>query len=106
MFCKGNNENVWTILVCGANINLTNKYDNSALYFATKDTDSEIIAYLINHNISVNIANDDKDKPLKWAYLAKGNIESVRTLLAHGEDIDWTNDCNKSALPYDMQITK
>ena len=99
-FAKGNIENVRTLLAHGADINLTNKYNNSALHFAAKCADSETIKYLINHNISVNIINNVKMTPLIWACFAKGNIENVRTLLAHGADINMTDKENNSALHF------
>ena len=61
----------------GSDINFRTIYNDNALHFAARYADSEIIEFLIMHNISVNIFKDGNDTPLAWACSAKGNIENV-----------------------------
>ena len=74
---KNNVENVRILFTYGSDINFRTIYNDNALHFSARYADSEIIEFLIMHDISVNIFNDDNDTPLAWACSAKGNIENV-----------------------------
>ena len=87
---KGNIESVRTLLAHGVDIDWTNDCNKSALHFAVRYADNEIIDFLINHKISVRIVNRYNGMPLLSACSTKSNIKNVRTLLENGADINWT----------------
>ena len=79
-------------------IGLLYKQNNTALHFAARYAKSETIEFSINHNISVNIIDENNDTLLISACSAKDNIAIVRILLTHGADVNWANSQSNTAL--------
>ena len=88
--CKRNKiNNVRALIEHGADVNFRLETTGStALHFAAKFADEELIKFLLNHmNISVNASDNDSQTPLIWACSRKNNVNTVATLLDHGADI-------------------
>ena len=95
---KNNIDNVLKLLKHGADINLTNSRRASALHFAARNADSEIIECLINHEIPVNLNDGKRNTPLMWACFVENNIKNVQPLISHGADVHTKNRKKVSAL--------
>ena len=88
---KNNIRNVTTLLEHGADVNVANKEDGaSALHFAAKYADQEIIESLLKANASINITDDQQQTPLMWACTMKNNSRNVAALICHGADVNVT----------------
>ena len=70
----------------------------SSIHLAALYGHTNIVEYLINEEgVSVNTLNNKNDTPVLWA--ARGNhIETVRTLIRHGADLQHENDKGSTPL--------
>jgi ankyrin repeat protein len=89
----------------GADVNTrsTNAMHNMALHAAASGRHPEIVKLLIEHGASANARQNGGWTPLHAAAL-NGDVESARTLIAAGADVQTRADNNQSAL--DMALTK
>ena len=77
------------LLAHGADVNATSKSGGySALHLAAQYADGEIIRLLINHNIPVNVIDNENKTPLAWAFSTTNKLENVAALLANGADLN------------------
>ena len=96
-----NKDNVTTLLIHGADTNLTCKSDDkdaTILHHAAIFSDIETVKCLLDHNVSVNAIDSDNQTPLMWAFLNRSNrdnLEYVRRavdlLITHGADVKATS---------------
>lgn len=85
------------ILVSGADIDMVNLHGNSALMIGADEWASEyLIEKLLEYKASLNIQNRKGMTALMLA-VEKGNVSTVKLLLAAGAMIDLTNNEGKTA---------
>jgi hypothetical protein len=101
----GHNNALKALLSRGANPNYNN---GQPLIFAALANQSESMKLLVEYGANVNAKDSDKCTPLHYS-AAKGNIEMVTFLLAHGADknalcrkferpIDWARNSQQKAV--------
>ena len=98
---KGKKEVVQLLLDCGININVVDKWDNTALERAANKGHTEIVTLLLAHEADVNRRDKLGKVPLhQAAYQVKfeGNIEVVRALIAQGADVNAVDNNGKTPL--------
>jgi ankyrin repeat protein len=103
-FAKRNNfEMVKKMIInYGADVNGISVWGNSALMFAVWNENIDMINFLIERGINVNLANKRKLTPLMAATI-KENISIVKILLNNGADINMTDIGNYNALRYAIE---
>ena len=81
-------ENVAALIERGADLNMTSEEKGaSILHIAAKNGSSELVKLLLDHNISVNVLDNDGRTPLAWACKTNYNVDIVKMLIEHGADI-------------------
>lgn len=110
---KENKRDALTIVSSAGNLG------NTAIHWAASAGHEDIVGYLIDLGIHVNVGNDIYDTPLHLA-ASKGQAETCRLLLKRGADASLVNqdgktpleiargDQTKAALalvPFEQQIT-
>jgi ankyrin repeat protein len=94
-----NTDIVRLLLENGADINLTNYCNDSALMIATADGHFEIVELLLT---TAGIAINTQQKYCRYTALIKaaelGHTKIIQLLLENGADINLTDYCNNSAL--------
>jgi ankyrin repeat protein len=103
-FAKRNNfEMVKKMIInYGADVNGISVWGNSALMFAVWNENIDMINFLIEKGINVNLANKRKLTPLMAATI-KENISIVKILLNNGADVNMTDIGNYNALRYAIE---
>ena len=77
------------LIACNINVNV-NFIDNlgrTAIMYAAEAGSTEIIKFLIDKHAIFTTLKDDEGKTALWFAAAKGDINSVATLLAHGANL-------------------
>lgn len=94
-------ENVDSLLtlIKTNDIDLTDKLDRTALYFAVMKNNPNIIEVLLDNNANQNISDIDGVTPFLKA-VQMGSIESVLVLLKHNADFKRVDKDSNSCLHY------
>ncbi|CAK4974888.1 unnamed protein product [Aphanomyces euteiches] len=77
---QDNPEVVRELIMHGANVNATDKRDETPLHKAVENGYLKIVVQLLNQNPNVNKETYENKTPLYWA-VAKGNLDIVHELL-------------------------
>jgi len=84
-----NIKSIEKLIQCGANINATNGYGNSALHIAARNGNNDVVSLLLKHNAIVNIQNKKGSIALHFAcYSETSSDHIVNELLKAGADIE------------------
>lgn len=103
---KGDLPEIKRLVKSGANVNVRNDVNNTALHFAAGATpirnqiyigDPSAVAYLIGQGADVNAQNNTGITPLMDAVI-NNNLESIKILVAHGADVNKVSKYNETAL--------
>ncbi|CAH0479437.1 unnamed protein product [Peronospora belbahrii] len=96
---EGHRNVVETLLQRGADINIcTHELRSTALHFAAKSGDAEIVNALCEVDAkAVDAWNVNADTPLIWACI-EGCAEAVKVLLKHGANVNVLNQYGASTL--------
>ena len=85
----------------GADVNATNKTNQTALSLACINRDEGAINVLLNTGADINISDDTfGDTCLLTAIRQKCSIEVIQAILDHGADVNATNTKNQTALTF------
>ena len=96
---RGCTEAVQHILACGAKVNPSNEYDDTALIAAIESGHIDTVIFLLKHGAKV----DDKDSCRSTALhdaVNKGDIRIIRLLLNYGANINCVNGFGSTPLSY------
>ncbi|WP_109234525.1 ankyrin repeat domain-containing protein [Orientia tsutsugamushi] len=89
-------------------VNVTDTYLNTPLYYAVANGYIEIVKLLLSHGANINSINCSGNTPLICSVIAE-HIEIVKLLLSHGADVHYKNYHRLAALHYasvrDTKIT-
>ena len=99
---SGDLTTVELLLGSGADPNVRDAQNNTALIFACRDGHTDIAATLIDHGASIDWQDDEGVTPLIIAAF-KGHIDVVRHLLDHGARRDILDKWHRSALTYALR---
>ena len=91
-------EVLQAIIDHGADVNATNKRNQTALTNACINKDESAINVLLNARANPNIADTDGDTCLHVAAIQECSKEVLQALLDHGVDVNATNKRNQTAL--------
>jgi ankyrin repeat protein/mono/diheme cytochrome c family protein len=98
------------VLERGANINARDSRGQNALYYAVYQGASDVVGYLLDKGIEVNVTGDislgtsnQGDTALAMA-VQKGQLDMVKQLLARGADVNLKRTSGKSALEVAKEI--
>ncbi|KAK1946533.1 Espin [Phytophthora citrophthora] len=96
---EGHRDVVKALLRRGADVGVrTHELRSTALHFAAKNGDAEIVAALCECDSAVvDCWNVNADTPLIWACI-EGRAEAVKVLLKHGADVNMLNQYGASTL--------
>lgn len=100
---KNNNLNIVQELLTNENsknkinINIKNKFDQTALHFAAQENNTEIANLLFDNGANINVINDKSQTPLHIA-VQNGNLAMVNLLLDYGVATDVIDDDGNTAL--------
>ncbi|KAL3665804.1 hypothetical protein V7S43_009232 [Phytophthora oleae] len=96
---EGHRGVVQALLRRGADVGgRTHELRSTALHFAAKNGDAEIVAALCECDLAVvDCWNVNADTPLIWACI-EGRAEAVKVLLKHGADVNMLNQYGASTL--------
>ncbi|CAI5745005.1 unnamed protein product [Peronospora destructor] len=96
---EGHRSVVHALLRRGADVSLrTHELHSTALHFAAKNGDAEIVNALCEWDTKVvDYWNINADTPLIWACI-EGRAEAVKVLLTHGADVNVMNQYGASTL--------
>lgn len=96
---EGHREVALELLRRSAQVSMrTHELRSTALHFAAKQGDHEIVAALCKADPrAVDACNVNADTPLLWACI-EGRTACVRELLAHGADVNVVNQCGATTL--------
>ncbi|KAF4147030.1 Ankyrin repeats (many copies) [Phytophthora infestans] len=96
---EGHRDVVRALLRRGADVGVrTHELRSTALHFAAKNGDAEIVAALCECDTAVvDSWNVNADTPLIWACI-EGRAEAVKVLLKHGADVNMLNQYGASTL--------
>ncbi|NIT55882.1 MAG: hypothetical protein GWN00_06500, partial [Aliifodinibius sp.] len=103
---NGYPEIVQLLLANGADVNMRNKENASALFLAVQNDDVTTVEFLINAGAEVNfvLERDVKDVPKGVTPLmlvaTHGHIQVARSLLAHGANLEARDRFGATALMY------
>ena len=96
--CQNHNYNLVTFLLeHGANMDLQDRYGNTALYYAVDSF--HILSCLIRNGADVNRHTNDNCTPLMKASLNR-NMNAVAFLVKHGANMDQQDKNGETALHY------
>ena len=95
----GNKDIVKYLIENGADVNGTNKHEETPLMMACSHGNEELVKYLIENGADVNKADKDGETPLMEACLC-GDDELVKYLVENGADVNITDNHGKTALIY------
>ena len=87
-----------TIMNHGADVNATNKNNETALMLACEKGSKEAINVLLSAGADPSIAKADGDTGLHYAVYGDCNKEVLQSILRHGVDVNATNKKNVAAL--------
>lgn len=91
---KGNIEKLKDILIT-ENVNEKNKNNESALHYACKESNLEIVKLLIDKAAEINAQDSKGNTPMHWAASAN-NKAAIEVLLSRGADWSTKNLKNKT----------
>lgn len=96
---EGHREVALELLRRGAQVSMrTHELRSTALHFAAKQGDHQIVAALCKADPrAADACNVNADTPLLWACI-EGRTACVRELLAHGADVNVVNQCGATTL--------
>ncbi|RAW36005.1 hypothetical protein PC110_g7711 [Phytophthora cactorum] len=96
---EGHRDVVRVLIRRGADVGVrTHELRSTALHFAAKNGDAEIVAALCECDAAVvDSWNVNADTPLIWACI-EGRAEAVKVLLKHGADVNMLNQYGASTL--------
>jgi len=100
---KGNMEIIQLLVQHGANISAKDKFGNSVLMVAAFQGKTELVNYFIDQGAYVDEKGGKGMTALMLASTYDGPIsvlEVLKTLVAHGADVNAKSDNNKTALDY------
>lgn len=83
---EGNSDILWELLEAGADVNLVNDDENSALWFACFNANTVIIQMLIEYGATLNNQNVNGATCLIYA-ASSGKYDVVKTLIEAGAEI-------------------
>ncbi|EAX91335.1 ankyrin repeat protein, putative [Trichomonas vaginalis G3] len=75
----------------GANITITDSFNEGALHLAAKHKLKEVAEHLISHGLDINAKDKNGKTPLHYA--AGKSLDMVEFLISHGADINATTRC-------------
>ena len=104
-FSKNNLPNVEHLLDRGASINAKSEKKIGLLHFAAKHADDQIITFLLNKGLLVNMTDNENRTPLLWACYNRNNEKNVKCLLEHKADVNITNKSKCSPLHFAAQFS-
>ena len=85
MSTKGDVDNVTSLIHNGADINTISKSSGgTALHYAAKFSDKQVVEYLLGKGISVNATGKCSKTPISWANEKDGENANSSVLLMHG----------------------
>ena len=94
---KGNSDGVTILIDNGADVNLLDNTDRTALHFAAADgTSVEAVETLINAGADINAKTTGGDTPLMKAAIFN-QAEVVEVLMDKGASVGEQNNCGKTA---------
>ena len=94
---RGNDSIVSILIQHGANPNIQNKYENTALHNAALNGNNEVITTLIKAGADLNIQNDE-GKTALYRAAENGNNEVITTLIEAGADLNIQRKDGNTAL--------
>ena len=99
--CEAGHVDVVNILIAaGARTDLPDSGGRTALHYAAKCRNPDVLRCLVKPNTNVNIVSNYKETPLMSASRLSGNIDAVRFLLEHGADRSLKSNAGQTA--FDM----
>jgi len=84
---KNDIEEVKKAILEGANVNIRDQWQITALGEATNDNKIEIVKILLDNNANINIKNKDHYRALHYA-ASRNYVEIAKLLLEYGAEID------------------
>jgi len=92
---KNNIKLIKLLIEKGANINDTDKYDNTILHKACKENNVELIKFLIKKGANINCKNEDDDTSLHIV-CENNNEELIKLLIDNGAKLNEKNKFNET----------
>ena len=94
---QGSYESLELILEVGAQTNIVDDIDNSALYYAASNGHDDVVELLLSYQASINRENRDGRTPL-MAATEQGHDRIVARLIAAGADVGISDFTGRTAL--------
>ena len=94
-FCK---EVLWAMIDHGANVNATNKNNETALMIACQVGTSDVINVLLNAGADPSTADENGDTLLHHAVYKNISKEILNIIIDHGANVNAVNDAGSTAL--------
>ena len=94
----GNLDRVKTILTQGANVDVCDRYDTTALMYAAAQGYTEIVKLLLEAGASVNLYNRPHRLTALMLAAAANQFDAVEALINAGADVNAQNDDGTPAL--------
>jgi ankyrin repeat protein len=86
-------------------INICDKYGNTALFFAVRINNIDIIKYLIENGADLNAKNEDYESVLHYAAYKKNNLETIKYLIENGADTNILDYSGRTPLSCAIEIS-
>ena len=97
--CNNQIEVVKFLLTQSIDINQTNEWENTCLFYGCLYKHTKIVELLVKDN-RIDVTRIDKfDKTVLWRNCYMGNLKIIKILIASGRDLNYKQKTNNKLLP-------